>query len=209
MTTNRQPTNGVLAQLRARCPKRGLNSHEAAFVAEQQAQLLLALTGTTEVPVPTRVLQRLPRIELAVEKLPSSGLSHWTGTAWRLVANAADHPHRQRFSLFHEFKHAVDHSMSDLLYATEAQRERAADRFAAAVLMPRQAVTRAWCAGEQDVGQLAEYFVVSPEAMQRRLQQLGLSDRRPTRTYVCARGLRTRRGFAIAGGMATALGGTR
>jgi Zn-dependent peptidase ImmA (M78 family) len=147
-----------------------------------------------------QTLLDLPRIELAVDRsLGTSGASFWTGTEWRLVARANEHPNRQRFSLMHEFKHVIDHPYRDLLYATEAERERIADHFAACVLMRKIALTRAWCAGLQDNHDLARQFAVSPQAMRRRLSELGLGQPRVSGTYACSRGLRTGTRFAIAG----------
>lgn len=195
---NYQPS--ILARLRAICPKRGMSRDEARQVAERQAVTLLRLTGATDAPVPLQILADLPRIELAVESgLPSSGCSFWTGSAWRLVASASEHPNRQRFSLMHEFKHVIDHPVRDLLYGSEADRERLADHFAGCVLMPRIAVTRAWCSGMQNLDDLARHFAVSPEAMRVRLGILGLGTPVRSRTYSCRRGLRETPQFAIAG----------
>lgn len=183
-------TSSVLGQLRNLSPRRSLNPGEAIRVAEQQALRLLALSGVTSAPTPLAVLQRLPRIELAVDPaLPQSGLSVWTGSHWRLVASGQEHPNRQRFSLCHEFKHVIDHPVRDLLYGSELTRERVADHFAACLLMPKLQITRAWCSGEQDIGSLAELFAVSPAAMQRRVFELGLLDRTRPGRYACSRGL--------------------
>jgi Zn-dependent peptidase ImmA (M78 family) len=63
-------------------------------------------------------------------------------------------PHvRQRFTLLHEFKHALDFEHADLFYARlgsgdperhERQVEAIANEFAANVLMPTVLVKRAW-----------------------------------------------------------------
>jgi Zn-dependent peptidase ImmA (M78 family) len=52
------------------------------------------------------------------------------------------------------------------------------DYFAACLLMPRPWVKRLWTSGAQDAGQLAATFNVSPAAMDRRLQDLGLVEAR-------------------------------
>jgi predicted transcriptional regulator len=199
-----QPTISTLAALRALCPDRGLTTNEAFRIAQRQAQALLSSAGVNDGPIPLALFARLPRITLAVDPaLPTSGMSYWNGEAWRLVAHADEHPHRQRFSLAHEFKHVIDHSRRDLLYADHRTREAVADYFAACLLMPRQALTRAWCAGTQDLDELSERFMVSTPALQRRLHDLGLLDRYQSRRYRCdrpsSRALTPARHLAIAG----------
>ena len=202
MNHQAQPTK-ILARLRSLNPPRGLDERTALSIAERQATLLLELTGALAAPVPIRLLTQLPRIELARTQLPTSGVSYWTGSAWRLECNRAEPMVRQRFTLAHEFKHVIDHPLRDLLYADHGARERVADHFAACLLMPKRLVVRAWCSGEQDLTQLAELFVVSTEAMSRRLATLGLSDQRLPRPLRCSRGmrrsLRPAPAFAIAG----------
>lgn len=55
-----------------------------------------------------------------------------------------------------------------------AQAEQAADYFAACLLMPRAWVKRAWSEGLQRLSELSQLFEVSPPAMARRLDHLGL-----------------------------------
>jgi len=189
--TNNTATTSTLARLRAICPHRALSSLEARRIAEHQAALLLSLSGVTSEPVSLTILSQLPRVRLGVEaNLPTSGLSFWDGESWRLLARADEHPNRQRFSLAHEYKHVIDHPVRDLLYSGHQGREAVADHFAACLLMPRRLVTRAWCAGVQDLSELAEQFAVSPAAMQRRLQDLGHLTQQPPRRTFCTRGLR-------------------
>lgn len=166
----------VLARLRRLSPRRGLDLRSALGVAERQAALFLKLASHDNAsPVPLRCLQVLPRIELATSgDLPISGASFWTGSVWRLEANRSDHPNRQRFTFFHEFKHVIDHPECDLLYSKGSTRERVSDHFAACVLMPRIQIIRAWCSGEQSIDRLADQFAVSREAMTRRVTELGL-----------------------------------
>lgn len=199
-TTNSPST---LARLRALAPQRGLDLATALGIAERQAALLLHLHRTEVAPVSLQVLRDLPRIEVGLDDLPTSGVSYWTGTHWQLNANRSEPEVRQRFTLAHEFKHVIDHPSRDLLYATHADRERVADQFAACLLMPKVLVTRAWCSGEQDIDRLAAHFVVSAEAMTRRLLTLGLTTERRARPVFCTRGFRALRetpAVAIAGG---------
>jgi hypothetical protein len=205
MNKDKQPgTISTLARLRSLNPHRGLELEEALGIAERQAATLLQLSGISEGPVPLTVLSDLPRIELVTEAdLPSSGMSYWTNEAWRLVARAGEHPNRQRFSLAHEYKHVIDHPCRDLLYADHRTRELVADHFAACLLMPRAWITRAWCAGEQNITALADLFVVSPAAMERRLRTLGHLQGPGVGGYRCSRGsnqaLLPRQPLAIAG----------
>lgn len=200
MHTNSPST---LARLRALAPKRGLDRLAALGIAERQATLLLRLTGTTDAPVSLRVIGDLPSVALGLADLPTSGISYWTGTHWQLNANRSEPEVRQRFTLAHEFKHVIDHPGRDLFYASHAERERAADHFAACLLMPKLLVTRAWCGGEQDIERLADHFVVSAEAMTRRLLTLGLITERRARPVFCTRRgrkpLRSAHPLAIAG----------
>lgn len=191
-TSPTQPTRAtsVLARLRALAPHRGLDLAEALTIAERQAGLLLASQPDTSLPVPLRLLTELPRLEIALESdLPASGVSYWTGEVWRLVAHRSELPQRQRFTFFHEYKHVIDYPRRHLFYASGRDRERVADHFAACVLMPRVLLTRAWCSGEQDVVKLADYFAVSPIAMERRLRDLGHLDAPRPRLVACTRGV--------------------
>lgn len=52
--------------------------------------------------------------------------------------------------------------------------ERAADHFAACLLMPKRWVKRLWGEGTQTITQMAAAFGVSHQAMRYRLDQLGL-----------------------------------
>jgi Zn-dependent peptidase ImmA (M78 family) len=60
------------------------------------------------------------------------------------------------------------------LYTAEERAERVADRFAAALLMPKLQIRRDWTDGLQEVGILARRYNVSRPAMEVRLRQLGL-----------------------------------
>ena len=112
--------------------------------------------------------------------LPVSGVTSWHNGRWLIVLNGAEPLVRQRFSLAHEFKHAVDHRFRDELYvdrrglSAATQAEQAADYFAACLLMPKRWLYAAWAAGHQRVSVLSRMFAVSPQAMARRLQHLGL-----------------------------------
>jgi Zn-dependent peptidase ImmA (M78 family) len=179
-----QQERAVLAVLRSKAPRRALSPAEAALVAEWQATELLELAGLTGPPTPATLISELPRVLVRTDvDLPVSGCTAWTAGRWLIVLNGAEPLARQRFSLAHEFKHAVDHRFRDLLYVDRpglsayAQAELAADYFAACLLMPRRWVKQAWGEGCQHLhgrSGLCQRFGVSPPAMTRRLAHLGL-----------------------------------
>jgi predicted transcriptional regulator len=179
-------------------PARPVSQTEAYVLAERQATELLRLLDVHEVPVPVARLGGLPRMEIRVESryrmLDKSGFSHrWENGRWLIVINRNDVPGRRRFTLAHEFKHVLDHSIANVAYAQLGhgdrkrqyrQIEHICDHFAACLLMPRMVIKRAWASGIQDIDALAGLFKVSVSAMQVRLDYLGLSDgERPMETY--------------------------
>jgi hypothetical protein len=184
LPTSRAAPHGeraVLAILRAKAPHRALDLREAAQVAEWQAMTLLELAGLTEPPTPASLITELPRVLVQHDvDLPVSGCTSWQNGRWVIILNAAEPLVRQRFSLAHEFKHAVDHRFRHEFYvdrpglSAEVQAERAADYFAASLLMPKRWLYRAWAGGHQRISELSRMFSVSPQAMARRLEYLGL-----------------------------------
>lgn len=189
--TSRQPTlptsraatdqeRGVLAVLRALAPRRRLAGHESWLLAELQANRLLEPAGLPPAPIPNELITELPRIVVRRDPdLPVSGSAHWASGRWQLTINGSEPRTRQRFTLAHEFKHCVDHPRVGQLYATSQEGEVAADHFAACLLMPKRIVTRVWGEGSQSLSELAQIFCVSPLAMARRLEHLGLRQRSP------------------------------
>lgn len=110
-----------------------------------------------------------------------AGALTWTGRTWCIVVNAHDTWGRQRFSLCHETKHLIDHPLRSTIYrdgragSAHVQAERAADYFAACLLMPKAWVKRTFYdEGFRDERVLARRFQVSTAAMRYRLDQLGL-----------------------------------
>jgi Zn-dependent peptidase ImmA (M78 family) len=177
-----QQERGVLAVLRAKAPRRALSPAEAAQIADWQATTLLELAALNGPPTPSSLISELPRVLVRTDvDLPVSGCTSWQAGRWLIVLNGSEPYARQRFSLAHEFKHAIDHRYRDTLYvdrpglSTYAQAEQVADYFAACLLMPRRWVKQAWADGYQRVSELSELFEVSPPAMTRRLDHLGLS----------------------------------
>lgn len=185
ITTNQ----GTLALLRDLVPRRRLHNHEVRHVAEMQAFRLRQLLGIDEAAFPSEAIEALPRVRVEYDAdLPSSGMTFWDGRDWVIVLNATESETRQRFSLLHEFKHIIDHTTKEWLYGPEASTrspaaERAADYFAACVLMPKLYVKRHWGQGPRTVSAMARRFEVSPQAMKYRLSQLQLLDE-PSRRCV-------------------------
>jgi Zn-dependent peptidase ImmA (M78 family) len=179
-------------------PARPVSLTEAYMLAERQATELLRLLEVRHVPVPVWRINELPRIEIHVQPqvimVDKSGFSRrWENGHWLIVINSHDVRGRRRFTLAHEFKHVLDHSVAGVAYAhlgqgdakrRDRQVERVCDHFAACLLMPRPVVKRAWTSGIQDIEALAGLFKVSSAAMQVRLDYLGLLDeQRPVETY--------------------------
>ena len=91
-----------------------------------------------------------------------------------IVLNGADAPQARAFTLMHELGHLAHHTggLCDLDEHDEAERE--CNRFAAAVLMPRDAVATAirGAEGRNAVQRVARQFRVSPMAAALRLLEL-------------------------------------
>lgn len=176
------PTNPI-AEVRKLCPPRRLAPWEACSVAERQAHRLHALLGVTEPPFPEQGIEYLPRLEVRyVRAKRLAGALSWRSGKWRIVVNRNDPWGRQRFSLAHELKHLIDHPVEGTVYrdgrfgSAAHQAEKAADYFAACVLMPKTWIKRCFYdEGFHDPLVLARRFQVSVAAMRYRLDQLGLS----------------------------------
>jgi Zn-dependent peptidase ImmA (M78 family) len=187
-----QDPKTVLQSLRALVPARGLQHHEAQGIAERQATRLLTILDQRDAPVDVGLIAELPRIEVRVvpnrDLAGLSGMSQWLKpqSHWLIAVNRDDSQTRRRFTLGHEFKHIMDNPFINVLYpesdygkqSAEERAERMCDYFAACLLMPRPWVKRAWTRGNQNTEALAAIFNVSPAAMDRRLQDLGLIESR-------------------------------
>jgi Zn-dependent peptidase ImmA (M78 family) len=166
-------------------PKRAVSFKEAIRVAEIQASKLLDVLGQDEPDeVPLELITSLPRIRIvADQELPNSGASYWNGQEWIIAVNPDDSRVRQRLTIFHEYKHIVDHGYSHLLYTgsrsadANRQAEQVADYFAGCVLASRRMLKRAWGEGVQRPDRLARLFGISEVAVRVRLDQVGLTDR--------------------------------
>lgn len=173
----------VVAELRNLAPRCPVSVPEARVLAERQAGKLLRLTGVSSAPFPEQAIEHLPRIEVHyLGRRGLSGTAKWTGGRWVILVNRNDTWGRQRFSLAHEFKHVLDWSKADFLYrdgykSSHYQAERAADAFAAALLMPKTWIKRAFYdEGLRDEYALARRFQVSVASMRWRIDELRLHE---------------------------------
>jgi Zn-dependent peptidase ImmA (M78 family) len=172
----------VIAECRLMCPDRALAPWEARSIAERQAHRLLSLLRITEPPFPREAIASLPRVEVHYVDAPNlSGAILWQRGRWRVLINRNESRGRQAFSLAHEIKHLIDHPINTAIYrdsrfgSAEMAAERAADYFAACLLMPRPWLKRCFYdEGFRDPRVLARRFGVSVPAMRWRFDQLGL-----------------------------------
>lgn len=103
-----------------------------------------------------------------------------------IYVNADQIPSRKRFTIAHEIGHAVLHAdqvesdgivdyrgSMDYGYEGEAK-EREANQFAAALLMPSDLFESLWIAYQNDLSSVSEHLQVSKEAAKYRAKSLGL-----------------------------------
>ncbi len=183
MKNARIKARSVLSLLRALVPQRETTFIEALRIAELQAQRFLREFGVDVGPVSEDLLLQLPRLTIEyVARMPTSGCSFWdTGrTTWVIQVNSDEPATRQRFTMFHEYKHIIDHGRAEVLYGSghdaALHAEQTADYFAGCVLMSRPFMKRAWGSGFQTAAQLADIFDVSSVAASVRIAQIGLAD---------------------------------
>lgn len=108
----------------------------------------------------------------------------------KILVNSNDPLPRQRFTIAHELGHALLHlehndgtfmdnnkslyrADTNFINSEDAQREKEANAFAAALLMPARDVKNLWSIADS-LDDLAKDFGVSRQAMQIRLENLGL-----------------------------------
>jgi Zn-dependent peptidase ImmA (M78 family) len=156
-------------------PRCRLTFTDTKDLAERQAARLRQLLAV-QARLHETDLAGLPRLQIVREQLPTSGLSYWNGQTWIVALNADDSPARQLYTLCHEYKHIIDHGAARQLYRSQWEAERAADYFAACLLMPKPDLKRVFCNLTQDLRWLARYFGVSQSALRYRLEQTGLVD---------------------------------
>jgi Zn-dependent peptidase ImmA (M78 family) len=181
------PSTSILRSLRSLIPIRVCTFDEALQIAEAQATRLIEHIRSLDPAcegVQAHHLAAMPRLRIAYEPLPVSGMSHWNGKEWIITICETDGPARQRFTALHEYAHIVSHGASDRLFVgtkeldTEEKAERAADYFAGCALVPRRDLKRAWTSGLQTPAALADHFGVSAAAIEVRLDQTGIARER-------------------------------
>jgi Zn-dependent peptidase ImmA (M78 family) len=137
----------------------------------------LELTETHEPPVEPAILLVDPKVEIVYSSGlgQASGACRWSGHRYLIAVNGREPAPRQRFTTFHEFKHALDGAETTAVIARFSRPgkrpapEFVADYFAACVLMPDDWVARA-ARHARDLAHLADYFGVSSEAMRVRIE---------------------------------------
>jgi Zn-dependent peptidase ImmA (M78 family) len=177
----------LLRELRELVPQRRLTFGESLRIGELQANHLLEHFAIDGPRIPSALVTEFPRVEVRYDAdVPVSGSAHWERSMWIITLNAAEPRTRQRFSMMHEFKHIIDHTTKEYLYGNEAldpraaqRAERAADNFAACVLMSKRSIKSLWFSGGQNVTTLANRLQVSPRAVSVRLWHLGLDAQSP------------------------------
>jgi Zn-dependent peptidase ImmA (M78 family) len=156
-------------------------SREALIAqCDRQAREVLNRLGISRAPVPENVVSYLG--DVAIERMDWKelvGAIHKVSGRWVIGLNRNDSLARQRFTLMHEFKHALDglRTVNDYRQYRKGMpkplEEHLADRFASQILMPEAWVAGAW-RKMPHLGKLAWRFGVSLEAMRLRLAELNL-----------------------------------
>ncbi len=163
-----------------------------------EAAKLLTRFKVASLPVPVEALAQDLGARLAVERLDTdlSGFVARQPGSVIIGVNSAHPPTRQRFTIAHEIGHLRLHAgrrlIVDKLMRVNMRHaashpiegiEREANRFAAHLLMPEQHVRRELekltpkrtpIRVDRVIGQLADTFAVSPQAMAYRLRELQL-----------------------------------
>jgi Zn-dependent peptidase ImmA (M78 family) len=155
---------------------------------ETEAERLLAEANVRSVPVPIEEVAR--HLRISISRAPSadfSGLLIRKEGRALIGVNSSEAPVRQRFTIAHELGHYILHPRKDAFVdfrkgraATELRppRERQADMFAAALLMPRSQLRKDIRKLAKDgvtetvTDMLAVRYGVSEEAMRIRLINL-------------------------------------
>lgn len=179
--------HNLLDELRQLAPKRPLTYGESLQVARLQADRLRQWTQTDSPDI--NLVWLINQRVIPVQFVPSHKLDAESGLTTDLITGHLEiyindnEPHlRQRFSVLHELKHAIDFYDADVLHAKLGRGNKelqgrmiewTCDEFAGNVLMPTVLVKRLWFK-VQDLPTMANLFHVSVEAMATRLEKLGL-----------------------------------
>lgn len=161
---------------------------------EAHAEALLEECGDVDFPVDPILIARQLEIDVRVATFTDESISGAItnrGDSTTIYINREESPTRIRFTVAHEIGHYMLHlkdstgSLIDrdvnLFRSSQgsgtselARQEYEANRFAAALLMPRYAVFEEWHRLGQSSVSLARRFAVSPRAMRNRLRELGI-----------------------------------
>jgi Zn-dependent peptidase ImmA (M78 family) len=99
-----------------------------------------------------------------------------------IVVNRNMHYERRRFSVAHEIGHYALGQAGIQFFGERGRAERAANRFAAALLMPEHDIERLWRDFGCDIGfpedALADALIVSKQALSNRLKRLRQRNRK-------------------------------
>lgn len=160
-------------------PRWPISGREARWIAEQQADLLLAESGITEPAVPDTIVTALDGVTVyPLAKMPVEGLlsaSQPTEQGGQILIDGALPRAEQRLTLLHELKHIIDNGH----HATLPRTQGVCADFAMNALTPATWLHADWQNGRQSPHELAEHYQVPVEAMERRLHDLGLRTMRP------------------------------
>jgi Zn-dependent peptidase ImmA (M78 family) len=135
-------------------------------------------------PVPVvRIANAMGARVVSSDDIKDSGVVQMTDDGrFKISVKAGEPKFRQRFTIAHEMGHiALGHLREGQPLFRDANfnrprdyRERAANRFAAALLMPAEYIRLAW--GKMPFHELAQCFGVSSQTLLYRLDQLGIID---------------------------------
>jgi hypothetical protein len=186
-TPSEKDMSAMIDYWRSLVPRRPLTYGQHIDYAQVQAYHVRAFADSGALDL--NLIWLFEQTVIPVKWTPSHVLNGRSGLTTDLPDNTLkillnqNHPDlRQRYTLVHEWKHALDYYDNDLLYRDlggsddekrRTQREAIANEFAAEVLMPMTLVTKRWWQ-TPDLQVLARDFNVSTEAMKARLEKLGL-----------------------------------
>lgn len=157
---------------------------------ELKAEEILQTMGIKNIPIPIEEIAS--KLQIKISRAPSkdfSGLLIRKDGHALIGINNSEAPVRQRFTVAHELGHFFLHPQKDTFVdyrdnkkdLMKTNKEKQANMFAAALLMPRKNVekdfrnvARASLSDEETQKILADRYDVSEEAMRFRLKNLGL-----------------------------------
>jgi Zn-dependent peptidase ImmA (M78 family) len=164
---------------------------------EKQAKELREKAGVRSVPVSVEKIAKFLGIEIRYVSLDDelSGMVFIKDKTVFVAVNALHHPNRQRFSIAHEIGHAIMHKSmlegkvhvdkgikvlmrSGISSAGTVNEEIQANRFAAELLMPKEAILEILkdkiidIDDDEPVEDLARKFKVSKRAMEHRISNI-------------------------------------